>query len=219
VTTPRANSDLLAPQEPEPVETLPRPEPEAAHEPAVEATPMPKRPAPKLRSEFGRLTVKPLELLRRYDTDQSKGLTIEEVERLLGELGMALSPDLVVAQMDPNDSGQLEGQELFTLAWMASEHGPKPEPPAPPPEVAPPLAEVVPASPEASPPSTVIPGTHFARLDADNDGTIDEADLRKLQSPTILDVRLRAVLSALDRDGDGRLSPAEFEASMSDRPR
>ena len=120
-----------------------------------------------------------------------------------------------VAQMDPDDSGQLESGELSAIAWLVSRHVPEalrtqPAPAEPAPEGSgPPL----PAEPRA-----LVP-THFARLDPGHDGFIDETDLRALQSPSRLDLRFRALLSAMDKDGDGRLSEAEFQASMGKSPR
>lgn len=58
------------------------------------------------------------------------------------------------------------------------------------------------------------PVSHFRRLDFDNDGWLEEEDLLSLLRPTRVEVRAAAVLAALDRDGDGRLSPAEFAAAM-----
>lgn len=195
--------------EPPPTTTLaPAPDPAAAN---------PTLPA--LRSEFGAMTVKPGAFLRRFDADQSGGVSGAELEAALAQGGLALSAAQALEVLDRNDSRQLEAGELFPFAWLASKARPAPTAPAeteptPPPagtEVAQPLAKARPPGPGG--------GSHFSRLDPNADDHIDEADLRALQSPARLDLRLRAVLSALDRDGDGRLSEAEFRAAMGDRAR
>lgn len=207
----------------EPGASAPEPpaEPEAERAPAPEPAAPPTaaaRPSP-LRSEFGAMTVKPGAFLRRFDTDASGGVNGTELEAALAEGGLPLSAAQALEVLDRNDSGQLEGGELFPFAWLASRARPAPVPPSPP-EPAPPEP-----SPAETPPAAVRErepgpgrGSHFARLDPGRDGFIDEADLRTLQSPARLDLRLRAVLSALDRDGDGRLSESEFRAAMGDAP-
>lgn len=199
-------------------------EKEALAEPPAEgaAEVAPAQPDPAGEQQAGTsdpaeisLPVRPSDLLRRYDEDQSAGIDATEIARLFVEAGLVLSPELVVAQMDPDDSGQLESGELSAIAWLVSRHVPEalrtqPAPAEPAPEGSgPPL----PAEPRA-----LVP-THFARLDPGHDGFIDEADLRALQSPSRLDLRFRALLSAMDKDGDGRLSEAEFQASMGKSPR
>lgn len=168
-------------------------------------------------SAFDSMRVKPGLLLRRYDVDGSAGIDATEIAHLFREAEMQLSPELVVAQMDQDESRQLEQGELLAIAWMASQHLPEALlPREAPPEVAfETESDPTTTTPEALQRGTLGEGpTHFRRLDADDDGFIDEADLRKLQSPARIDLRLRAVLSAMDADGDGRLSQEEFTASM-----
>jgi Ca2+-binding EF-hand superfamily protein len=201
----------------------PKPAPETLAEPPVDGpvepapaeaeSPQPDDQGPKT-SEERALGVRPSDLLRRYDVDQSAGIDATEIERLFAEAGLVLSPELVVAQMDPDDSGQLESGELIAIAWLVSRHVPEALRPAPPTDDLggqPPSAESGPA--RQNEPGALVP-THFARLDPGHDGFIDEADLRALQSPSRLDLRFRALLSAMDQDGDGRLSEAEFRGSM-----
>jgi hypothetical protein len=69
------------------------------------------------------------------------------------------------------------------------------------------------------PPRIAGPVTHFYRLDVDGDGYVTGSDLSRLESPLQLGVRASAVLAALDRDGDGRLSEAEVLASLQSQPR
>ncbi len=64
------------------------------------------------------------------------------------------------------------------------------------------------------PPYIRGPVHHFARLDIDKDGQITAEDLEWLARPIYLDVRLSAVIAALDTDDDGGVSPEEFDASM-----
>ena len=49
------------------------------------------------------------------------------------------------------------------------------------------------------------------------DGFIQVGDLRRLLAPAHVDVRPSAVLSAIDRDGDGRVDEAEFVGSLGSR--
>lgn len=204
------------PREP-PADPMPA-DPEAAREPESGERPArPGRADGPPRSEFASLLVKPSDLLQRYDVDGSKGIGTGEIEKLLTELGLALSPDLVVAQMDPNGSSELGARELMPLAWLASKHMPKALLPDPPAADVLAASAVTPAGIEAPPAAPARAPTHFGLLDPGRDGFIDEADLRALQSQARLDVRLRAVLSAMDGDGDGRLSELEFQRSMARR--
>ena len=58
------------------------------------------------------------------------------------------------------------------------------------------------------------PTVHFDRLDQNGDRFIDTEDLRLLQSPMQLSVRTNAVIAAIDADGDGKVSEAEFAAAF-----
>jgi Ca2+-binding EF-hand superfamily protein len=201
------------PREP-PAAPGPAPEPSTTPGPVTDAPP----PSAAPRSEFGAMTIKPGGFLRYYDADRSGGLSGAELEAALLETGLTLSAAQALEVLDRNDSGQLEGGELFPFAWLASKsrsaapsEGESASAPVPDPVV----AEVTPPEPEPR----KAGGNHFARLDPDHDGFVGEADLRLLQRPARLDLRLGAVLSALDRDGDGRLSEAEFRAAMGATPR
>jgi hypothetical protein len=173
----------------------------------ADAAPVPEEPAP----------VRPAVLLKRFDGDQSQGLSLPEIEGLFREAALPFSPELVLEKMDANGSGQLEAAELTALAGLVSRHRSGHHKPSP--EQSGAATPASPAEPEAaSAAATPARGqTHFARLDASGDGFVDEADLRALQSPARLDLRLRAVLSAMDQDGDGRLSEAEFRAALGER--
>lgn len=60
----------------------------------------------------------------------------------------------------------------------------------------------------------VGPVLSFRRLDYDDDGGIGREDLNVLLTGSGLDVRPNALVAALDTDGDGYVSEAEFYASM-----
>ncbi|MSR62747.1 MAG: hypothetical protein EXS08_09930 [Planctomycetes bacterium] len=201
-------------------------------QPAPEPSPKSERKRPHApRSELEAVYPRPIDLLGRYDADKSKGLDAAEIEKLLLELGLELSADQLATSMDPDDSGQLETNELINLAWMASRHLPeslRPKAPAEPTLAAEPGVAADPAAspsdqiPSAAAKASAAKGrgfTHFGRLDADHDGFIGESDLRTLQNPARVNLRLSAVLSVLDKDGDGKLSEAEFHASMHATPR
>lgn len=204
-------------------EPLSEPEAEAPSPPAPPAPADPEPHQPGARSNASApsaLAVRPSDLLGRYDGDQSAGIDATEIERFFAEAGLALSPELVVAQMDPDDSGQLESPELVAIAWLASRHLPESLRPVPAPATPAEEPALAAAAPLAQPPARLaLLSTHFGRLDPGHDGFIDEADLRALQSPSRLDLRFRALLSAMDQDGDGRLSEPEFRSSMGDGKR
>jgi hypothetical protein len=196
-----------------------------AVEPSAPTVPVPARPTEpegqEPRGAFDALFPKPADLIARYDGNGTGGLDAAEVETLFQELDLPLSADLVGTQMDPNGSGQLEPAELLPLALLVSQHIQ---------ETGRAVPRSSPAAPEQAEPGTARssrpPGTrtrrplsHFERLDPWNDGWIDEADLRSLLSGSRLSVRLSAVLSALDQDGDGRLGEAEFLDSLRGRER
>jgi Ca2+-binding EF-hand superfamily protein len=177
---------------------------------ALEALEPGKAPVSDLHSIYPA----PTDLIQRYDVDRDAALDETELSSLFSETGLELSPELVVASIDADDSGRLEASELLPLSWLASKHLPDALKPPPPAIVCDPSATAERApQPEAAGSRR---GTHFGRLDANHDGVVDQSDLRALQSPARLEVRLESVLSALDRDGDGKLSAEEFEGSMND---
>jgi Ca2+-binding EF-hand superfamily protein len=200
---------------PAPEEESPSPETHEGETIPESQPPAPVAAASNAVSRPADLRMRPGKMLSRFDEDHSMGLGLPEVGKLLSDAGLTLSSEQVVESMDRNDSGQLEGGELLALAWLAAEHwegdvAPEapgsmpPELPAEPPE--PSRARAL-GEPRGRP-------SHFQRLDPDHDGFLSEADLRLLQGSTRLELRLRALLSALDQDGDGRLCASEFDASM-----
>ena len=66
----------------------------------------------------------------------------------------------------------------------------------------------------ALPPLIQGPVPLFWRLDLDGDGYIEDEDLGVLQGTTHLPISVRAVRSALDRDGDGKLSALELAQAL-----
>jgi Ca2+-binding EF-hand superfamily protein len=177
---------------------------------APASDPAPAAPA----TGFASLFLRPSDLLRRYDVDESKGINVAELERLFSEMGVPLSAEMVVAQMNPDGVGELGPKELLPLAWIASRYLPEAlRPDAPATTETGRAADDAPSSSSSKAPPAVAT-SHFERLDKGGDGFLDESDLRALQGHARLDVRIRAVLSAMDQDGDGRLSETEFRASM-----
>lgn len=200
------------------------PDAEPTPPPAVAGTqegPRPGKGAGKARAEVIALPgvfPRPTDLLARYDRDHSKALGTEEIERLLAELGLDLSAPLVLAQMDPDESGELALTELLPLSLLASRHMPESMKPGAAPKEAPAPPSGVAAEPAAEPGprvSALEALTPFGRLDRDKDGFVGEADLAAMQGVARTDARLGALLSALDQDGDRKVSRAEFERAMS----
>jgi Ca2+-binding EF-hand superfamily protein len=206
-----APESAAAPQAPDELPTEPTPAKTRAAQKETRPGARARAAAQALPGVFPR----PSDLLQRYDQDQSQSLGTEEVERLLVDLGLEFSAPLVVAQMDPDQSGALEPLELGPLSLLASRHMPeslKPTPPTASP------AEVVATPEEPAKPakrgSTLDAMTPFGRLDRDKDGFVGESDLAAMQGVARTDARLGALLSALDQDGDRKVSRAEFEQAM-----
>ena len=134
-------------------------------------------------------------LFEHLDTDASGALEVEEFAEVVATLS-TLMPDLVLPTVAP-DSGDAEPapttvEELF---------GEREEP-----------DERFGTAP--GPARIRGPVPHFYRLDHDGDGYLDAEDFAALLRPARLDVRASAVIAALDRDLDGRLSPEEFHSSL-----
>lgn len=164
--------------------------------------------------ETRRMYPAPVHLLARYDLDRTGGLAPAEVTALFSEVSLGLSAEMVVAQMDTDESTELESRELVPLCFLVARHLPGPlRPPEPEPTTPVELAREEPAPLQAVAPALEA-RTHFARLDPSGDGAVDDTDLRALQSPARLGIRVEAVLSALDGNGDGRLSEDEFRRAM-----
>lgn len=153
------------------------------------------------------------ELLELFDEDRSQGLAGSELEGLLRAYGMDISAAQLLKQADLDASGQLEHGELNPLISVVSG----------------PIRETSGGESTFQPPPIAIrflgsatlplPGEvgHFLRLDVDRSGALDADDLRTLGQGGRIPVRPGAVISALDRDGDGKISPDEFWQSMGGR--
>ena len=171
-----------------------------------------------------RITVE--QLLERFDVDVSGSLTFDELRKLFDLTEADLSPELISERMDPNGSGALEANELRPVATLLSEMRVVLPPPSAladnPDPTTPSFEKLYNRDREAERPTTVTGGppriegpvSHFRRLDLWNDGYIDEADLRQLIAPARVEVRVAAILSALDTDGDNRLSEEEFRTAL-----
>jgi Ca2+-binding EF-hand superfamily protein len=160
-----------------------------------------------------------------YDFNGTQALEEGELRAFLADKGIQVPPNALFSLLDQNGSRALELAEFGDIIATLTPLVPPGEPTAPP--------TPAPAKPRTvlelfgkSEPREVEFGTtplperiagpvpHFRRLDFDNDGWIDESDLLELLRPAHVDVRPAAVLAALDRDGDGRLSQPELAAAV-----
>ena len=160
--------------------------------------------------------------LETYDKNRDGGLAPDELELLLVRVGaVRLEAETSIEQFDRDLTRKLESSEIEDLLSVlrptgAASKGPKPR------TIEELFGKLVPREiQEGSTPQPVRitpPVRSFRRLDIDGDGGISLDDLAELQRPLVLPVRARAVLAALDTDGDGRLDETEFRASMRSRP-
>ena len=194
--------------------------------PSLKSGPDASQPAAKKHSKRPP-AIKVETLLERFDGDVSGSLDPQELRKLFGLTEADLSSELISERLDPNGSGALEANELRPLATLMTELrlelpsaitlGDDPDGsnfedlyrPARGPEK--------PSNLATGPPRLHGPLSHFRRLDLWNDGYIDENDLRQLIAPARVEVRVAAILSALDTDGDNRLSEDEFRTALTGR--
>ncbi len=163
------------------------------------------------------------QLRNAYDKNGDGGLSADELKLLLDDYGRSELPaEIALEKLDRDGSTRIDGAEIELLARLLTT-----------------ILSPAAADPNASrvrqtleelfggmrdrtsgfhsapmPPEIVGPVTHFRRLDLDSDGGVSIEDLRRLQAPLQLPVRAAAVLAALDLDGDGVMSPAEFAAAV-----
>ncbi len=173
-------------------------------------TPKPESKAPDTQS--------PEQLLALYDEDKDGGLSESELVRFVADSkNRDLDPATLLSSFDRDASKRLENAELAemkakldskassadtsskkTLADLFETRTPR---------------EAKTAA-GREPARIAGPARDFVRLDEDGDGAITVKDLLELQRPTTMPVRPQAILSTIDTDGDGRITPAELEASM-----
>lgn len=166
----------------------------------------------------------PAQLRAAYDGDANGTISPPELRRLLDDYGYDLPTHVVLERVDHDGSGQIELSEIHVISRLLSAA-----------HLTQAIDEIqteliqadsvlelfgTPEAPEslhnrtAAPPRIPGPVGHFARLDMDRDGGVTLKELEDLQRPSSLPVRTAAILATLDKNGDGRLDRAEFEASM-----
>jgi Ca2+-binding EF-hand superfamily protein len=174
---------------------------------------------PKLSTGRGSIPRAPRQLTTAFDSNGDTALDQAEVEALLREYGRKeLSPSDVVARLDRDGSGKLDGPEIQQLSRLIAADFVMPLDDAPrtisPDKVDELFGTLVSRegvlNETSLPPRIDGPVTHFRRLDLDGDGYVTIAELNKLQSPLQLSARVSTTLAALDTDEDGKLSRAEF---------
>ena len=161
------------------------------------------------------------QLRAAYDTDLDGFLSRIEIDLMLRDYSRdqrGIEPAMIIQRLDLDGNGKLGSRELPRLATFLA-----------------PLGEdaALPQRPDASTvddlfgtpiemgetnvPRLIGPVFPFRRLDVDNDGFITIDDLQRLQGRSFSVLSLESVLSTLDINADGRLSEAEFLASMTSR--
>ena len=157
-------------------------------------------------------------VLESFDRSRDGALDLAELDAALVGMGSSkLDPEMALAQLDHDGSARLEAEEIEELLALlrsgsARKGGPRAQ------SIRDLFGTVVsrktsPAS-TPEPPRIVGPVPSFLRLDLDGDGRVTRDELGELQRPYTLAVQTNAVLAALDQDGDGAISEAEFWSSM-----
>jgi Ca2+-binding EF-hand superfamily protein len=157
-------------------------------------------------------------MLEAYDKNKDGALDLSELDTALVELGASrLDPEALLEQLDHDGSGALDSAEIDDLLALlkpgsADHRGPLPK------SIDELFGKLTPrssaAGAPAQPPHIGGPVGSFRRLDLDGDGHVTLEELNELQRPFVLPVRPASVLAALDTDGDGTISAAEFRAAM-----
>jgi Ca2+-binding EF-hand superfamily protein len=157
-------------------------------------------------------------VLEDYDKIRDGALDAGELDAALVGMGASkIDPDTALSQFDHDGSGRLETEEIEELLSLLR-RGSAPKLGGPRPKSIDELfGALVPrkgggTAPE--PPKIIGPVSSFRRLDIDGDGRVTREELSELQRPWVLNIQSSAVLAALDADGDGAISDAEFWAAM-----
>jgi hypothetical protein len=158
-----------------------------------------------------------LQLRVAFDRDLDGTIDVREFGTLLTEYGQGdLDARVVFQRADGNGDQRLDLAELTRVAVLLDPLAQSQNRAAP--AMARTLSELFGAHSarggEAQPPYIAGPVPTFWRLDLDGDGQIEDEDLAILQGHTHMPISLAAVKSALDRDGDGRLSALEFAMAL-----
>ncbi|QDV06265.1 EF hand [Planctomycetes bacterium Poly30] len=155
-----------------------------------------------------------------YDTDGDGAISRFEFETILRDYDQEArvfeSKD-VFLRLDVDGSKTLGVDELDRLASYLSPLGGSsaaPKPVMPGASTVLDLFGAVQDMGDSHPPRIAGPVPPFRRLDIDNDGFVELEDLERLEGRSFNPIRLKSVLNMLDIDYDGRLSEAEFLASM-----
>jgi Ca2+-binding EF-hand superfamily protein len=161
----------------------------------------------------------PVDILNLFDEDGSRGLGLDELQSFHEQAGVEISCALLLAEMDPDGSGELEVGELSPVISLVmrrrrldaaqrdaaiEEAILEADRPSGRVSVAP-LPPEVPRAPQLFP---------RERLDPDGDGAVSVRELDELLAPARVNLRAAAILAALDRDRDGKLSAEELRLSM-----
>jgi Ca2+-binding EF-hand superfamily protein len=173
-----------------------------------------------------------------YDFNDTGALEAGELDAFLADKGIAVPVQPLLEFLDKDRSRALEPAEFQAIIATLTPLLPKDRPTTVPLTTAPPDLGTAAARPSTvfelfgartprpellggvpMPDAIAGPILHFQRLDYDRDGFLDQGDLAALLRPAYTEVRGSAVLAALDRDGDGRLSEAEFRACLGDARR
>lgn len=170
-------------------------------------------PAPVVR-RFPRRTI--AELGRAYDKSADDAIDASELALVLADYGVrGLSSEVAMKKLDLDGSGKLDENEIYRVIEIVDPAQSETRRPSTIDEL---FSRVIAriSRDEATFLPPLIPGpvSPFRRLDFDDDGSIRAEDLIELSRPASLPVRVHALVAALDKDGDGGLSPAEYWASM-----
>jgi Ca2+-binding EF-hand superfamily protein len=155
-----------------------------------------------------------------YDSDRDGRVTLEEYTAVCLESWRrygAFPPP----KPDPDDPEAVaRAEELAASAAGSSEAEAAESEPVRPASIKELFGRPIPRAPREGgrpePDRIVGPVPSFRRVDHDDDGAISPEDLDLLLFGSGIDARPAALIAALDTDGDGRVSEAEFFASMRD---